>query len=182
MCEAEVPDFVVEALASAVTQASRPIVLIDGRSGAGKTMLAARLAPLLGAEVVHLDDIYPGWDGLEQASQHVRLHVLASRTPRWQRWDWTRSQPGAWQAVPSGNPLVVEGSGVLSRANRALASFAIWVELDDAERRRRALERDGETYAPHWDRWAAQEAAFVEREHPAELADAVVRSAPWSLA
>ena len=182
MREAEVPDPLVEALAGAARQASRPIVLIDGRSGAGKTTLAAGLAPLLGAEVVHLDDIYPGWDGLEQASEHVRLHLLGSSTPRWQRWDWTRSRPGVWQAVASGTPLVVEGSGVLSRANRALATFAVWVELDDAERRRRAIERDGETYAPHWDRWAAQEAAFVEREHPAELADAVVRSSPWSIA
>ena len=112
----------------------------------------------------------------------MRLHVLGSSAPRWRRWDWARDEPGNWQAVTSGSPLVVEGSGVLSRANRSFATFAVWVELDDVERRRRALDRDGDLYAPHWDRWAAQEVAFVAREHPAELADVVVRSAPWSFA
>ncbi|MDQ1578127.1 MAG: hypothetical protein QOE21_814, partial [Microbacteriaceae bacterium] len=53
-------------------------------------------------------------------------------------------------------------------------TFAIWVELDAATRKRRALDRDGDAYRPHWDRWAAQELAFAEREHPSELADLVV--------
>lgn len=165
-------------LAAAARRSERPVVLVDGRSGAGKSTLAARLAPLLGATVVQLEDVYPGWDGLEAASEHIRTHVLASAAPRLRRWDWAASQPGEWQQVPPGVPLVVEGSGALSRANRALATFGIWVELDAAERRRRALERDGDRYAPHWDRWAAQEDAFVARERPAELADAVVRPAP----
>ena len=48
---------------------SRPYVIgVDGPSGAGKTRLAEQLADTLdGAGVVHLDDLYPGWDGLEAA-------------------------------------------------------------------------------------------------------------------
>ncbi|MEO8095730.1 MAG: hypothetical protein ABI632_12485, partial [Pseudolysinimonas sp.] len=48
----------------AIASGPRPVVLIDGRSGAGKTTLARELAPLVGAQLVSLDDVYPGWDGL----------------------------------------------------------------------------------------------------------------------
>ena len=48
--------------------ASNPVVVIDGRSGAGKSTLARLLVdtwPLPGlVQLVALDSIYPGWDGL----------------------------------------------------------------------------------------------------------------------
>ncbi|HAM27098.1 MAG TPA: hypothetical protein DCP11_10490 [Microbacteriaceae bacterium] len=153
--------------------ADRPVVLIDGGSGSGKTTLAAALAPALGAQLVRLDDIYPGWDGLEAASEHVREFVL-SAVPRWRRWDWASQAAAEWHSVDQARPLVIEGSGSLSRANRALATCGIWVELDEPTRKARALERDGELYAPFWDRWAAQEQRFAARERPREFADLVL--------
>jgi hypothetical protein len=162
-----------DGLVARAAAAPRPVVLIDGRSGAGKTGLGLRLAPALGAALVSLDDIYPGWDGLEAGSAAVARDVLRDRDPGWRGWDWRAGTPGSWHPVDPARPLVVEGCGALSRAARARATFGIWVELDAAERRRRALARDGDAYAPHWDRWAAQEAAFGEREHPERIADAI---------
>ncbi len=154
--------------------AARPVVLVDGGSGSGKTTLAAGLAPALGAQLVRLDDIYPGWDGLEAASAAVRDDMLRPTTPGWRRWDWVAGAAAEWHSIDASRPLVVEGSGALSRANRARASFGIWVELDARTRRRRALARDGEAYSPHWDRWAVEERIFAERERPRRLADLVV--------
>jgi hypothetical protein len=128
--------------------------------------------------VVRLDDIYPGWDGLAQATEHIRRELLepraAGRPGRWRRWDWDLDAPADWHTVEPGGRLIVEGAGVLTAANRALADLAIWVETPDAERKRRALDRDGETYRPHWDRWAAQEDVFIARHHPRAIADIVV--------
>ena len=90
-------------------------------------------------------------------------------------WDWTASAPGVRRTVPREGPLIVEGVGALSRASRALAAYAVWLEVDAATRRRRAIARDGETFAPHWERWAAQEDALREREQPERLADEVLR-------
>jgi uridine kinase len=160
-----------------IREAPRPVVLIDGRSGSGKSTIAPRLAAALAAQLVRLDDIYPGWDGLERASEHVGEFVLAVAEPRWRRWDWAADAPAEWHPIDATRPLVVEGCGALSRSNRAKATFGIWVELDAVSRKRRALERDGEAYAPHWDRWAAQEARFAEREHSRDLADAVLDGA-----
>jgi hypothetical protein len=153
---------------------SRPVVLIDGGSGSGKTTLAAALARALAAQLVRLDDFYPGWDGLESASAAVSKDVLASECPGWRRWDWTTGSAAEWHPLEATLPLVIEGSGCLSRANRARATFALWVELDAPTRKQRALARDGDTYAPHWDRWAAQERRFGKRERPAQLADLVL--------
>lgn len=60
-----------------------------------------------------------------------------------------------------GQRLVVEGVGALSAANRALADLGIWVDAPAEVRKQRALARDGDTYRPHWDRWAAQEEVFL---------------------
>ncbi|MFM9126640.1 MAG: hypothetical protein ACKOTA_03585, partial [Solirubrobacterales bacterium] len=43
--------------------------------------------------------------------------------------------------------------------------------------RRRALERDGEVFDRHWDRWSEQVEAHLERERTRERADVVVDTA-----
>lgn len=155
---------------------ARPVVLVDGRSGSGKTTLAGELlSGWVGAQLVRLDDVYPGWDGLEAGSLQVAGLMLAASAPGWRQWDWQAARPGPWHPLDPRLPLIVEGAGALSRANRGLATFGIWVETDDALRKQRALARDGDTYAPYWDRWAAQEAGFIAREHPQAIADLVIR-------
>ena len=150
-------------------------VLIDGRSGSGKTELAKRMVLALpGSQLVRLDDLYPGWGGLEAGSKHVHDYVLSASAPRWQRWDWTDGTPAEWHVLDPSRPIIIEGCGALSRANRALADYGIWMELDEPTRKARALARDGDAYAPHWDEWAAQEQAFIDREQPRQLADQVV--------
>lgn len=147
-------------------------ILIDGRSGSGKTELARSLvAGWPGAQLLRLDDLYPGWAGLDAGSAAIpsvlELH-------RWRSWDWGASAPGAWREFDPGLPLVVEGVGAVSRASRPLADAALWVELDTQTRKLRALARDGLSYAPHWDDWAEQEDRFIAREQPQSLVDAVI--------
>lgn len=148
-------------------------MLIDGGSGAGKTTLARDLAPRLDAQLVSLDDVYPGWDGLAAASAAVHETVLRATDPGYTGWDWAADRAAGWHPLDPSRAIVVEGCGALSRAARGLATYAVWVELDSAERRRRALARDPD-FAPHWDRWAAQEREFWAREHPQQLADVVI--------
>lgn len=158
-------------------------VLIDGRSGSGKTTLAHELHRVWAAStVVRLDDIYPGWDGLAWAVDHIHTELLLPRSlgrpGRWRGWDWSNDAPAGWHAVDPRQRLIVEGVGALTAANRALADLGIWVDTDDDERKRRALLRDGDTYRPHWERWAAQEVAHLAAYLPRAQADWIVTETP----
>ncbi|MER3394724.1 MAG: ATP-binding protein, partial [Microcella pacifica] len=155
------------------------ITLIDGRSGSGKTTFATELARSTGAQLLSLDDVYPGWDGLEAAEAHVLHHVLRAiaegRPPRWRSWNWPDARPGTWYDLDPQRPLVIEGCGAISPTARALADHALWIELtDDVERRRRAIARDGEVFARNWQRWARQEEWHAYRHDPRGTADEVV--------
>jgi hypothetical protein len=154
------------------------VVGIDGRSGAGKTSLAAWLADELKAPVVALEDLYGGWDGLEHGIGLLVSDVLepiaAGRAALVPRYDWVA---GAWADPWVLEPpavLIVEGVGAGARSAAAYESALIWLEAPAPLRRRRALDRDGATFAPHWDRWAAQEDAMLAREQTAARAGLVI--------
>ena len=167
-------------ITAAVAQvaASNPVILIDGRSGAGKSSLARGLVaqwPLRGrVQLVALDSIYPGWDGLDAGVELAREHILTPHARGvigvWQRWDWTREQPAEAHAVDPSLPLIVEGSGILTPTTARLGDVRVWLESPPASRKRRALDRDGDAYRPHWERWAKQEQRHVERDDPHRLA------------
>lgn len=169
------PGLAAAAAGVAAATGRRAVVLIDGRSGTGKTTIGAQVAEQLGAQLVHLDDLYPGWDGLRAAADAVVTDVLGAPSG-YRRWDWGADAPADWASVDPDLPIVVEGCGALSRASAPLASLRVWLEADDAVRWDRAIGRDGEVFAREWDRWAAQEQAFIAAEDPAALADVVLRT------
>ncbi|MFD1714051.1 ATP-binding protein [Amnibacterium flavum] len=147
----------------------RAVTLIDGGSGAGKSTFATSLAAELGSQLVRLDDVYPGWDGLEAGSRAVYEEIVP--LAHWHRWDWDESRAGDIHRIDPVRDVVIEGCGALSHPGRAVATAGIWIELDERERHRRAIARDGAVYEAEWDRWAAQEAVFFTRERPDLLAD-----------
>lgn len=220
--DAELRDAVRDVLREVL---SADVILIDGRSGSGKTSFAAGLADALrGAgrspQTLHVEDLYPGWDGLSEGSRLVS-NALANGSYR--RYDWVAEEFGG-VAVPilRCEPLIIEGCGALTRENIAAARDwvlrlaearprdpaslgasehpgspdrcdpsasterresksdpeirGIWIECPAELRRERALRRDGDTYAPHWERWASQEVAHNAEHTPWALADRVLRT------
>ena len=139
------------------TRPGVPVVTIDGYSGSGKSTLAAALASLLpGWQVLHLDDWYPGWDGLAAGTdiaRRIATDLRGGRASSYEAWDWEAGETGATIRVPLA-PTIIEGCGAIE----AEADLAIWIaDPGEDERRSRALARDGQTYAPHWRRWAEQD-------------------------
>lgn len=161
------------------------VVCLDGRSGSGKTTLARRLTRALrdagtGVSVLHLDHVYPGWDGLEAAARLLGEDLLprlrAGSEASYDAWSWVRDRPGPTVTVRPDDVVLVEGVGAGTAAARAHTDLLVWLEAPQRVRYARAMARDGDGYAPHWDRWAAQEDDHVAEHDPAATADVVVRT------
>ncbi|UYM04284.1 nucleoside/nucleotide kinase family protein [Solicola gregarius] len=156
------------------------VLAVDGPSGSGKTSLAARLANAADRTgtpipVVHLDDIYPGWDGLADAPGLLVdgvLRPLRDRGPAaYHRWDWERGEWAERHDVPATDALIVEGVGSGALACAPFLTMLAWVDAPRDVRMARGIDRDGETYRPHWERWAVQEVAMFAADGTRERAD-----------
>ncbi len=176
-------DELVEALSDAVLELVddgklMPIVLIDGRAGSGKSTLAEALQRRLFKQgeslprVIHMDDLYPGWDGLSAGADYLQRFVLTPLARRekasWQVFDWAKSERNEWREFDGGTPLIVEGCGSLNSLSAPLADFAVWLDVSQDVRFERWLAREGDD--SQWAKWAAQEADFYAREKSDELA------------
>ena len=134
-----------------------PVVTIDGYSGSGKSTLAAAIARLVSDwQVLHLDDWYPGWDGLAAGAgiaRRIAVDLRGGRASSYEAWNWENGTTGVTISVPLA-PTIIEGCGAIE----AEADLSVWIaDPGEDERRSRALARDGQTYAPHWRRWADQD-------------------------
>ena len=166
--------------------ATSPVLVlgIDGRSGAGKSTLAAELATVLRrhreVSVFHLEDIYPGWDGLAAGTaayvERVLTPLAQGRTAGWEAWDWNSGSTGPQTALTPAPVIIIEGVGAGCAAARPLLDALIWVQVPDETRKTRALERDGEVFAAHWDAWAAQEATYLAADAVQDHADVTVEN------
>src|ERR671921_2236388 len=125
------------------------IIAIDGRSGAGKTTLAVELAARLRAHhkvsLFHLEDIYPGWNGLMAGVDRYVAAVLdpLSRgdAATWTSWDGEKRYDGDIRVTLPAEIVIVEGVGSAAAAARPLLDAVIWADAPEDERRARALER-----------------------------------------
>jgi uridine kinase len=151
------------------------VLAVDGPGGSGKSTLAARLASVLDAPVVHMDDLYPGWDGLAAAApllcEWIIEPLAQGRAVRYQRYDWSLGAYRDWLDLPPADVLVVEGCGSGSRIIAPRLSMLLWVEAPRDVRFARGIDRDGEACRPLWERWARQEDALFSAEHTRERAD-----------
>ena len=156
------------------------IVAVDGPSGAGKTDFAAGLSQVLRAPVLHFEDIYPGWDGLgvtptlvaDDVLKRLAVDDIASVA----RWDWSQDRPGEDIRIRPVPVLILDGVGSGALPCRPYLSFLIWLEAPEEVRKERALTRDGETFAPHWDAWGAQERRLFASDGIRAAADVVVET------
>jgi uridine kinase len=178
---------VVESLlAEPPTLGAGRLVCVDGPAGSGKTTLAAavrrRVRDLLPSggvvRMVHMDDVYPGWDGLEDGMTTVATAVVGplrnGRPGRYRRFDWHAGVLGEERVLAPADVLVIEGVGSGNVAYDDAITCLVWVEAPPDVRLKRGLTRDGEGLRDHWLAWREAEDAMFARERTRERADVVV--------
>ena len=170
---------------STFSDAALPMIIgIDGRSGSGKTQLADMLnfsftAEHFAVRVLNLDSIYPGWDGLAEGTktwQKISWNLRKGKPASYREWDWHADAPGPKHTIDPAQETVIicEGVGAIA----GTCDVHIVVKAPDELRYRRAIDRDGEMYRPHWEHWAAQEEAlFTAYSATYAQADLIYRTA-----
>lgn len=159
------------------------LVCLDGPAGSGKTTLAIALEATYGWPVVHMDDLFEGWEGLPEVDRQAWSDLLEplsrGAAGSYRRYDWLAGGYAESRTVAPLSPgavLVLEGVGAGSAPWAQVVSVLVWLEAEHDVRMERGIARDGEAFAPHWVAWARAEAAHFARNRTRERADLVVRT------
>jgi len=154
------------------------VVAIDGRSGVGKSTLAAAAAARLGnCPVIEGDEFYAGgsaqeWDRrspaenarcvLDRQGQHAVLDTLRrGESAQWFGYDWDAFDGRRLDRPSRVDPaavVILEGVYSCRPELREVVDLRVLLRTPEAERLARLLAREGDLWADGWfDRWSAAE-------------------------
>jgi uridine kinase len=164
------------------TLARGRLLCVDGRAGSGKTILGAALAQLAAehgsVRLLHMDDIYEGWEGLDATLPRVAGDLVAplreGRAGSYQRYDWYAERLAERIEVAPVDLLILEGVGAGASAYDDAITTLVWVDAPRPLRLARGIERDGQQVLPRWLVWMDDEDYMFARERTRQRADVVV--------
>jgi uridine kinase len=170
----------IEALHDLAKTLPSPIITIDGPAGAGKTTLASHLSASLGTyfstSVIHMDDLYNGWDDPFSAPFIEALKTITESHAKKKsyaipQYDWASGEYGTAKSFQPTQLLILEGVGSSTSQIRHVVSASIWIDIKPEVGLQRVLTRDGTSIATEMQQWLKTQETFFAAEKSAELAD-----------
>jgi uridine kinase len=171
------------ALLDLCKESSQPIIAIDGPAGAGKTTLANNLALALASDytvhVVHMDNLYDGWDRalspqLTQSLNFISSSHKAGKKISYSSYNWSTEEFDEAKEIPQANLIIFEGVGSGQRSIRSEISALIWIDIAEDEGLARVLERDGTAIKNQMEKWLTQQDEHFRAEGTQNAADFVL--------
>ncbi len=178
-------------VASSLDRAVGPVVVaVDGRSGVGKSTLAAQLAEQFGGLVIEGDDFYAGGTGIlgdPPASRAARCidwqdqrRVLGllkrGQAAAWHAFDWDAfdgSRSAQATRVAPARLVILEGTYSARPELADLTDLRLLLRVPDAVRLVRLLAREGEI-GPWETQWHEAEDWYFAHAAPADQFDLVL--------
>jgi uridine kinase len=173
-----------EALRDLFSQAAKPLVLaIDGPAGSGKSTLASEIARafagIYSIEIIHLDELYDGWDNALSNGLFDRISELI-RAQRGDQatelaiYDWATTSFSGSREIKAAQLLIVEGVGSSNQLLSKELTTSIWLDIDQSIGLSRVLERDGEEIRDEMVKWQKMESQYFEYDLTRERADFIL--------
>jgi uridine kinase len=152
-------------VAELTAQTEHPLLIaVDGPAGSGKTTFANSLASHLPqSQVVHLDEIYNGWedaltDSLAANLKSWIVDPFKNETQiKYPVFNWHSYRYQDEKTIASKTSVILEGVGAGNDQVLRDLDFLIWVEADLSIGFERVRKRDGEAVAQQLIAWREKE-------------------------
>lgn len=128
------------------------LVAIDGPAGAGKTTLASKFFKDLcnsnTVTVIHMDDLYDGWDNALNEALTQKLKVIteaffAHEVFHVEIFNWDIMKFDTLQRYEPADILILEGVGAAQKIVRDAGAITYWLDVEPSIGLERVLQRDG---------------------------------------
>ena len=173
-----------EALRDLFSESAKPLVLaIDGPAGSGKSTLAGEISRAFAGtydiEVIHLDELYNGWDNALSEELFLRIAQLiaaqrAGKATDLAIYDWSAAAFSGSREVKAVQLLIIEGVGSSSHLLHANLTTSIWLDIEQSVGLARVLERDGDEIRGEMVKWQKMESEYFARDLTRERADFIL--------
>ena len=173
-----------EALRDLFSESAKPLVLaIDGPAGSGKSTLAGEIARAFArtydTEVIHLDELYNGWDDAlsEELFKQIAQLIAAQRAGKATDlaiYDWSAAAFSGSREVKAVQLLIIEGVGSSNLLMHSNLTTSIWLDIEQSVGLARVLERDGDEIRGEMVKWQKMEREYFTRDLTRERADFIL--------
>jgi uridine kinase len=173
-----------EALRDLFSESAKPLVLaIDGPAGSGKSTLAGEIARAFSGdysiEVIHLDELYDGWDEAlsEELFQRITQLIAAQKAGKATDlaiYDWATASISGSREIKAAQLLIIEGVGSSNQLIDKTLTTSIWLDIDQGTGLARVLERDGEEIRDEMVKWQKMESEYFARDLTRERAEFIL--------
>ena len=162
-----------------------PLLAIDGPAGAGKTTLATKLEAEYSVKstvkVVHMDDLYNGWDdalgqSLTDTLQAITDAYLSGSTCTIKIFNWHAMKFDREEVIVPTGYLILEGVGAAQEIVRKAGATTYWLDIDAETGLQRVLARDGAHIEKEMRQWQIQQSIHFAKDQTRENCEIKVTS------
>jgi uridine kinase len=149
------------------------LLAIDGPAGAGKTTFAAKLEAELSVDgtvrVIHMDDLYNGWDNalsnpLSEILDRISTAHIAGREFVIKIFNWHTMQFDREEKITPTDYLIIEGVGAAQQIVRETGATTYWLDIEPEIGLQRVLARDGEHIEVQMRQWQVDQDKHFARD------------------
>jgi len=153
------------------------LLAIDGLAGAGKTTFAAKLEAELSLKgtvrVIHMDDLYNGWENalsnpLSEILDRISTAHLAGREFVIKIFNWHTMTFDREEKIAPTDYLIIEGVGAAQQIVRETGATTYWLEIEPEIGLQRVLNRDGAHIEVQMRQWQVDQEKHFARDETRE--------------